>query len=268
MPEKCPSCGTSVVREGAYLLCPAGLSCQAQLRGRIRHYASRDALDIEHLGQETAGKLVARGLVASLADLYRLEPEDLERLEGFAEKSARQLHAAIRKSCKPRLDSFLYALSIRHIGQRLAQTLAYHFGSLEELMAAGRDELEKISDVGPEIAGSLLRFFEENEEVIKDLEAVGVEVQPVPTDRGKLPLEGKTFVFTGALNHYTRSEAQKAVEKLGARATSSVSGNTDYLVVGDNPGQKLDEAEEQGIAILDEEAFERLLSSGQDREAS
>jgi DNA ligase (NAD+) len=135
-------------------------------------------------------------------------------------------------------------------------------------MAAGRDELEKISDVGPAIAGSLQCFFEENEDVIRDLEAVGVEVQPVPTDRGKLPLAGKTFVFTGALNHYTRSEAQKAVEKLGARATSSVSGNTDYLVVGDNPGQKLDEAEEQGVAILDEEAFERLLSSGRGREAS
>ncbi len=261
MPEHCPSCGARVERSGAYVLCPAGLSCKAQLRGRIEHYASRPALDIEHLGHKTADQLVARDMVTSLADLYRLEADDLARLEGFAEKSAGQLHAAIQAAREPRLDRFLYALAIRHVGQRLAQILAEHFGSLDQLIAASPTELEQIAAVGPEIAGSLARFFEENQAVLEELKEVGVQVQPMPSGNKATPLEGRTFVFTGALEDYTRSEAEQAVEELGGRATSSVSGNTDYLVVGDNPGQKLDEAKEEGVEILDEQAFARLLSS-------
>jgi len=261
MPEKCPSCGTAVEREGAYVLCPAGLSCPAQLRGRIAHYGSREALDIEHLGAKTARQLVERGLVGSLADLYRLETEDLEGLEGFAEKSAGQLFEAIRNARQPRLDRFLHALAIRHVGQRLAQSLARRFGTLKKLMDADEDELENLPDIGPEIGRSVHRFFEENRKVIEDLKEVGVRVQPMPTGRGTMPLEGKIFVFTGSLADYTRSEAEQAVEALGAQATSSVSGNTDYVVVGKNPGQKRDEAEKQGVKILDEEAFVRLISA-------
>jgi DNA ligase (NAD+) len=131
-------------------------------------------------------------------------------------------------------------------------------------MAAGRDELEGIPDVGPEIAHSVARFFEKNRQVVKDLEEVGVKVQPLSTEqRGKLPLKGKIFVFTGSLNKYMRSEAKKAAEELGARATSSVSGQTDYLVAGNNPGQKLDEAKKQGVRTLGEEEFVRLLSQSQ-----
>ncbi|NIQ95007.1 MAG: NAD-dependent DNA ligase LigA, partial [Desulfuromonadales bacterium] len=260
MPDECPSCGTAVVREGAYVLCPGGLSCRAQLKGRIKHYGSREALDIEHLGEETAKQLVEREMVASLADLYRLKPDELEQLEGFAEKSARQLHEAIRQTREPRLDRFLYALSIRHVGQRMAQTLARHFGSLDKLMDADPEDLEEIGDVGPEIARSLVRFFEENADVIKALRQAGVRVKPMPAGDGSMPLEGKTFVFTGALENYTRSEAEQAVEGLGGRATSSVSGNTDYLVVGDEPGGKREEAEERGVRIIDEDEFAKLIA--------
>jgi DNA ligase (NAD+) len=235
--------------------------CPAQLRGRIAHYGSREALDIEHLGTKTAHQLVERGLVGSLADLYLLETEDLEGLEGFAEKSAGQLYEAIRNACRPRLDRFLHALAIRHVGQRLAQTLAHRFGSLEKLMDAGEDELEKIPDIGPEIARSVHRFFEENRKVIESLKKVGVRVQPMPTGKKKMPMEGKTFVFTGSLADYTRSEAEQAVKALGARTASSVSGHTDYVVVGENPGQKRDDAKKHGIKTLDEDDFKRLISS-------
>jgi len=264
MPEKCPACGTPVIREGAYVRCPAGLSCRAQLRGRIAHYASRSALDIEHLGEKTAAQLVERGLVATLADLYRLEPEDVEGLEGFAEQSARQLCAAIAESRRPRLDRFLYALGIRHVGSRLAGTLAERFGTLAKLLAADRDELGKIPDVVPKIAASLIEFFAGNRQVIEELQAAGVEVRPMAGDGKGGPLAGRTFVFTGALEHYTRSEAQAAVEKLGGRATSGVSGGIDYLVAGEEPGQKLNEARDRGIRILDEGEFRKLLA-GKDR---
>lgn len=261
MPEKCPSCGAEVEREGAYYLCPAGLQCPAQLRGRLQHYGSREALDIEHLGEKTVNQLVERGMVKTLADLYRLEPEDLEELELFAAKSARQLYEAIQDTKKPRLDHFLYALGIRHVGGRMAQILAEKFSTLDKIRTADRSKFLEIPDVGEKIADSLVSFFAENEDVLTDLEDAGVEVQKMPGGKeGGLPLDGKTFVFSGALENYTRREAQRAVEDLGGRATSSVSGNTDYLVAGEDPGQKMDEARDQGVEILDEEAFRRLLS--------
>ncbi len=264
MPDRCPSCEAKVEREGAYYLCPAGLRCPAQLRGRIVHYGSREALDIEHLGEKTVNQLVDRGMVKSLTGLYRLDPADLEKLELFASKSAQKLYDAIQNTRKPRLDHFLYALGIRHVGGRMAQILAKNFKSLENIRKADKSQLIEIPDIGEKIADSLVSFFTENEEVLKDLEDAGVQVQKMPGgEEGSLPLSGRTFVFSGALENYTRSEAQKAVEDLGARATSSISGNTDYLVAGEDPGQKLDEAKEQGVEILDEEAFLELLSSAE-----
>jgi len=259
MPEQCPSCGTEVVREGAYVLCPAGLSCPAQLRGRLQHYGSRAALDIKHLGEQTADQLVARGLVTTLADLHRLTAEELRRLEGFAEKSARQLHQAIQDARQPSLDRFLYALSIRHVGQRMARHLARQFGTLEKLRNADRDELEAIADVGPETSRSLRHFFSENRQIIDDLADAGVEIQPMPQAGSEMPLEGKTFVFSGALDNYTRDEAQQAVERRGGGATSSVSSQTDYVVVGADPGQKRAEAEEHSVKIIEEQEFMRIL---------
>lgn len=264
MPEACPACGAAVYRDGAYHICPAGLACRAQRVGRILHYASREALDINGLGEQTAGDLVGKDLVRDIADLYKLRVDDLLNLEGFARKSATQLHDAIQNAKAPPLDRFLYGLGIRHVGQRVADILARRYRSLEKLAAADAHDLETIPEVGPEIALHVSRFFgeQENQDVLARLDAAGVEVRPMPARRDDRPLEGKTFVFTGRLAAYTRSEAEEAVERLGGRATSSVSGNTDYLVRGENPGQKLDDAADEGIEIIDEETFREMIGEG------
>ena len=261
MPDKCPACSSKVYREGAYYLCPAGLACRPQLVGRIIHYGSREALDITGLGQKTTEDLARKELVGDIADLYRLSVEDLLKLDGFAQKSATQLHQAIQDTRNPRLDRFLYALGIRHVGQRMAHILARRYGSLEKLKNADRDELEQIPEVGPEIALSVSRFFRdpENRQVLNRLEKAGVQVHSMPAGKTALPLSEKTFVFTGSLKNYTRSEAENRVEELGGRAASSVSGNTDYLVKGEDPGRKLQDARQEGVEIIGEDRFEELL---------
>lgn len=261
MPKHCPVCGTQVVRQGAYSVCPAELSCPAQLVGRIVHYASRNALDIEHLSDKTAKQLVDRELVHDLADLYKLSKDDLKGLEGFAEKSATQLHDAIQGSKQPRLDRFLYALGIRHVGQRTARILADELGNLDAVKNAGLARLQAITDIGDEIAHSVKDFFdqEENRDVLTRMKRAGLEVQPMPSSAKKQPLKDKVFVFTGKLQHYTRSQAKERVELLGGRATSSVSDHTDFVVVGEGTGSKLDEARRHGIKRIDESEFRRMV---------
>jgi DNA ligase (NAD+) len=260
MPSRCPSCGSSVVREGAYVLCPAGLTCPAQRIGRIIHYASRDALDIETLGEKNVKQLVEKGLVRQLPDLYKLKEQELQSLEGFAEKSAAKLYRAIQGTKEPPLDRFLYSLGIRHVGEHVAQVLARRFGSLEKLKNAGQEELEQVQEIGPEIAESLYNFFqdEENRKILDQLKEAGVRPRKME-ERRSLALEGLTFVFTGELHGYSRKEAEQKVQALGGRAASSVSGNTDYLVVGEGPGSKLEEAKRQDVKILNEKQFEELL---------
>lgn len=261
MPERCPACGTRVTREGAYYMCPAGLRCAPQLIGRIVHYGSRQALDIEGLRDKTAKQLVERGLVHDLADLYHLSTRDLEGLDGFAKKSAGQLHAAIQNSKRTRLDRFLYGLGIRHVGEHMAQVLARQFGDLEALSGATREELERVPEVGPGVAESIAEFFDrpENQEVLQRLWAAGVEVEPMRRREEKLALEGKSFVFTGSLSKYSRSEAEQLVQQLGGRTSSSVSSQTDYVVAGENPGSKLEQAREHGVQAVDEEEFIKLI---------
>jgi len=261
MPERCPVCGTKVVREGAYYFCPAGLSCPAQLHGHIVHYASRDAMDIETLGDKVAKQLVERGMVKDLADLYYLKPEDLLKLEGFAEKSAYKLYESIQKTKNPPLDRFLYALGIRHVGQHVARVLAIEFGSLEALKKASLEDLVSIHEIGTEIAQSVYGFFnlERNLIIVERLIKAGLKVQKVEKP-GKLSLEGKIFVFTGELQKYKREEAMELVENLGGRATSSVSSKTDFLVCGRNPGSKLDQAKKLKVKIIDESEFEKIVS--------
>jgi DNA ligase (NAD+) len=264
MPDECPVCGSEVFREGAYHFCPGGLSCRAQLKGSLVHYASREAMDIDHLGEETAKDLVEREMVEDIADLYDLEAEQLEELEGFAERSAGQLHEAIQSARSPRLDRFLYALGIRHVGRHVAGVLAGELGDLGSVREASAERLSEIDEIGPEIADSIAGFFddERNTEVLDRLLDAGVDPRPVKDGSGG-PLEGVTVVFTGGLEGYTRSEARRRVEDRGGRATDSVSSATDYLVVGDDPGGKLDEArEEESVEILDEEGFEDLLEEG------
>ncbi len=261
MPEKCPVCGTRVIKEGAYHFCPAGLSCPAQLIGNVVHYASREALNIEGLSEKTAVQLVRSGMVNDLADLYHLSVDDLLKLDGFAQKSANQLYNAIQQSKKVNLARFLYGLGIRHVGQHIAQVLSREFESFDQIVNANRDELGEINDIGPEIASSIEEFFQQrkNSEVLERLLGSGIEIEAMSKQKAHLPLKGKTFVFTGELSSYTRSEAEEIVEELGARATSSVSSQTDYVVVGKGPGSKLDAARRQGIEILDEKDFEKLV---------
>jgi DNA ligase (NAD+) len=232
--------------------------------GRIRHYASRDALDIAGLGEKTARDLVEKNLARDIADLYRLSIEDLLSLNGFAQKSARQLYEAIQNSKNPRLDRFLYALGIPHVGQRVAALLARKYRSLQNLQKAGPGQLEATAEIGPQIAGHVVRFFElpSNREVLQRLWQAGVQVQEMPGPAPeRSPLEEKSFVFTGKLEDFTRAQARQAVQRLGARAVSSVSASTDYVVAGQDPGGKLDQARRLNIRILDEQAFKELLES-------
>lgn len=261
MPKRCPVCGAHVFKEGAYYFCPGGLSCPPQLIGRIIHYASRNAMDIDGLGDKTAEDLVQKGIVKDIADLYNLSVEDLLKLDGFAEKSATQLYEAIQGTKSPRLDRFLYALGIRHVGERLARVLADRYRSLAALRNATRDELEKTEEIGPEIACSVAMFFseKENKNILARLEDTGMKVQDMPKEKKALPLQGKTFVFTGKLTNYTRDKAQGLVERLGGHTTSSVSGETDYVIMGEDPGSKLDQAKKYKTEVLDEEQFDSLL---------
>jgi DNA ligase (NAD+) len=261
MPDTCPACSAKVIKEGAYYFCPAGLSCPSQLIGHIIHFASRDALDIEGLGDKTAKDMVDKEMVKDMADLYQLSVDDLLQLDGFAQKSATQLYEAIQSTKNPRLDRFLYALGIRHVGQHIARVLSQEYRTFDKLRKTSRSQLEEIAEIGPGIAQSVEKFFgeEENRAVLDRLASLGIKPQEMESGKETTALEGKTFVFTGKLQGYTRKEAEDRVETLGARATSSVSSQTDYVVVGENPGSKIDEAREQGVEILDEKEFEELL---------
>ncbi len=261
MPEKCPVCSSEVHKEGAYYFCSSELSCPAQLIGRIVHYASREAVNIEGLGERTVRQLVEKKMVANVAGLYLLSIENFLTLEGFAEKSARKLYQAIQSAKRIRLDRFIYALGIRHVGQHIACVLAQHYKSFNALQKSSQAELERIPEIGPEIARSISQFFhqEDNIRVFEQLFKTGVEVINMPSYKEELPLKGKTFVFTGELERYTRSEAEEKVMLLGGRAASGVSKKTDFLIAGKDPGSKLEDARKYEIKILSEREFEGLL---------
>jgi DNA ligase (NAD+) len=261
MPVKCPVCNTKVVREGAYYFCPNGLSCPAQLIGHLIHYASRQAMNIEGLGEKTVRILVERDMVKSLADLYRLKVGDFLALEGFAQKSAEQLYHAIQDKKSPKLDRFLYALGIRHVGEHVARVLARRYRTLGKVVQADLEDLKETAEIGPEIAQSVYEFFKQSQskKVLKEVEGAGLKVEELPPLKANAKLRDMTFVFTGELESYTRDEAERLVEELGGRAASSVSGNTDYLVVGVNPGSKLNEARKHNVRILDEKEFKKLV---------
>ncbi len=267
MPNHCPVCGSSVGREGAYFYCTGQSVCGAQLKGAIEHFASKHALNIEGLGKKTVAQLVDQGLVRSLADLYRLTKADLVRLEGFADRSATLLLESIAGSKTVSLDRFLMGLGIRQVGQHIAKVLAREFASLNDIMLADRERLQQIREIGPEISDSLAAYCSEprNREVIAQLQESGVQVAPgmATGDRRKSPLAGKTFVFTGGLDRFTRDEAQRAVETAGARVASSVSKKTSYVVVGRDPGSKLDQARTLGVTILTEQDFSALMGENE-----
>ena len=259
MPDLCPVSGSEVVRDGAYFVCTGGLSCSAQLLGSVQHYASRGALDIEGLGEKTVRQLIAVGLIrSSLADLYQLTEEDLLPLDLFAETKAENLIAAIEASKGTTLSRFIYGLGIRHVGEHIADVLAQEFGSVEALMAANEEALLDVHEVGPGVARSVREFFADpaNREVIRQLREAGIE--PRVEERLRV-FDGERFVVTGSLERWGRTDVAELLESLGARVTSSVSAQTDYLVVGGKPGSKARRAAELGVEILDEEEFVALL---------
>jgi len=260
-PEHCPECGAEIERDGPLAFCPAGLGCPAQREQAVEYYGSREALDIEGLGAERVEQLVEAGVVAEPADLYELAIWDLTGLEGWGQQSAGNLIAEIERTKEPELPDFLTALGIPEVGKTTARELARAFGSFEAIRTASEDELRQVPDIGPKVAASIRDFFE-NERTSEAIDRLleHVDPQEVETEDDD-SLEGKTFVFTGALEEMTRGEAQELVERHGGSATSSVSGNTDYLVAGSNPGQtKRDDADAEDVPILSEEEFSELLA--------
>jgi DNA ligase (NAD+) len=253
MPEACPVCDTDAVQDGPNHFCP-NVSCPARLKESIEHFSQRGAMDVEGVGEALAETLVATGLVESLADLYDLTVEDLASLEGYGERSAQNVLEELDASKDVELSRFLFALGIRRVGSERARQLAAAF-TLEDLRGADREELLAVEDVGPEVATAIADFFETeaNQRLIDRLLDAGIE--PTRPERGD-ELEGQTFVFTGSIGGYSRSEATEILERNGASVTSSVSSRSDVLVVGENPGAtKLEDAEEHDVETMDEATF-------------
>ncbi len=264
-PTTCPECGTELTKDkgGVYIRCPE-YQCPAQLKERIRYFASRKAMDIEGLGDKLVDQLVAGEMVASFGDLYRLTFGQAVSLERMGKKSADSLLDGISESRNRGLGRLLNALSIRHVGTRVAEVLAGHFGTMDALQQASVEEIGKIHEVGDTIAQSVHDFLNDQRgiDLIDDLRSIGLDMAAAKTlavENAKFA--GKAFVVTGTLHKYTRDEIQDRIKSLGGRASSSVSKKTDYLVAGENAGSKLSKAEKLGITILSEEEFD-LLASG------
>jgi len=269
MPEHCPVCGGKVVRvEGEADHRCVNANCPAKLRESVLHFASRGVMNIEGMGDALVNQLVERGLVRSVADIYDLDRDKLLALERMGGKSAQNVLDEVEASKKLPLERVIYGLGIRFVGERTAELLAQHFGSLDELIkaatpadeAAAVEKLEEVEEVGPRVAGSIREFFLEprNMELVKRLQQAGLRFSGQRKRRGTR-LAGKTFVLTGALEHYTREEAKKLIEDAGGKVASAVSKKTDYVVAGAEPGSKLDKARELGIQVVDEAGLKELL---------
>jgi DNA ligase (NAD+) len=262
MPEHCPVCGGNVVRtEGEADHRCVNANCPAKLQGTILHFASRHVMDIDGLGESLVNQLTERGLVKNVADLYRLTKDDLLTLERMGEKSADNVLKEIADSKKLPLERVIYGLGIRFVGERTAQFLAEHFGSLDAIMDASAEELEEVNEVGPRIAESIVEFFadEHNRKLVGDLRKAGLTFTGQKKEKGT-KLAGKTFVLTGTLVRHTRDEAKQMIEDAGGRVSGSVSKKTDYVVAGAEAGSKLDKARELGVSVIDEDEMEKLLA--------
>jgi DNA ligase (NAD+) len=264
MPERCPVCHTKVLRaEGEVAVRCVNAACPAKLKESLTYFARRRAMDIDGLGEALVDQLVERGLVHDVADLYSLTHDQLAKLERFGDKSASNLLREIEQSKAEDLARVIYAIGIPFVGERTAQLLADHFGSLDELAAATREGLEQIHEVGPKMSEGIHQFFAQsrNQKVLNKLKAAGVRwEQQRSASHGLRPLDGKQFVLTGTLPHYSRDEAQRLIEAAGGRVIGSVSKKTDYLLAGDDPGAtKVEKAKSLGVPSIDEGALMRLL---------
>ncbi|MFZ0419058.1 MAG: NAD-dependent DNA ligase LigA [Candidatus Sulfotelmatobacter sp.] len=261
MPETCPECGTKVVRtEGEVDYRCVNANCPAKLRETILHFASRGIMNIDGMGDALVNQLTERGLVKNVADIYELTKDDLLSLERMGDKSAQNILDEIENSKKLPLERVIYGLGIRMVGERTAQFLAEHFGSMEELEKAGVEELQAVNEVGPRIAESIVEFFSiaANRKLVERLREAGLTLTGHKKQRGT-KLAGKTFVLTGTLAHFTRDEAKKMIEDAGGKVTGSVSKKTDYVLAGADAGSKLDKAKELGVKVIDEKEMEKVL---------
>ncbi|MBN1354573.1 MAG: NAD-dependent DNA ligase LigA [Candidatus Omnitrophica bacterium] len=259
-PTECPSCNAKLYREpGEVALRCNNVSCAAQIKQRILHFASRNAMGIEGIGVALVEQLVNKGLVKDCADLYYLKSDDLRKLERFADKSAQNIIDAVQNSKEVDLGRLVFALGIKHVGQKAAWVLADKFRSIEELKKQGIDALTSINEVGPVMAESIFNFFNnrKNLEALARLKKAGVKTE-MPQRAKKTLLDGKTFVITGALKGYTRQGISEKIRSLGGEVSSSVSKNTDYLIAGDEPGSKLDKARKVGVKIISENEFTKI----------
>jgi DNA ligase (NAD+) len=260
-PEKCPVCGTKVVRtEGEVDYRCINANCPAKLLGTILHFASRGVMNIDGMGDSLVNQLIERGLVKNVADIYDLSKKDLLSLDRFADKSAQNILDEIESSKKLPLERVIYGLGIRMVGERTAQFLAEHFGSMDALEHASVEELQNVNEVGPRIAESIVEFFSiaANRKLVERLREAGLTLKGQKKERGT-KLAGKTFVLTGTLAHFTRDEAKKMIEDAGGKVTGSVSKKTDYVVAGADAGSKLDKAKELGVAVIDEKEMEKIV---------
>jgi len=261
MPKHCPVCNSELYRpEGEAITRCINAACPAQVKERIRHFCTREAMDIEHVGPAVVDQLVEHKLVKDVADLYGLTTKELESLARFAEKSARNVIDSIQNSKDRPSDRLLYALGIRMVGRIVASLIAQHYDSLEDLFDIKAGELEKIHGIGDKVASSVERFFaqKENHKLIERLKKDGVRITAQKA-KGPQPLKNKTFVFTGGLAMMARPEAEELVRSLGGHPSSSVSKQTDYLVAGTEPGTKYEKAKKLGVKIISEKEFDSLI---------
>lgn len=261
-PRRCPVCGSAAFRpEGEAISRCTNPSCPAKLRESLLHFAWRQAMNIEGLGEALVDQLIDKKLVRAIPDIYALRHEDLVNLERMGPKSSRNLLAEIENSKKRNLAAFVFALGIRHVGERLARTLAENFGTLDALASASAEDLIQVEDIGPTVAESIVFFFSQPENIalLRRLKEAGLDFRPEAKKAGPKPLAGKTFVITGTLERFERDRAKELIERQGGKVTASVSRKTHYVVVGESPGSKLSRARELGIAVLSEEQFLKLI---------
>ena len=264
-PTHCPECDSALVKDegGVYIRCPNYL-CPAQLRERLRFYATRNAMDIEGLGDKLVEQLVEAELVSGYADLYRLSSDQVAELERMGDKSSKNVVINIQASKTRGLAKVLNALSIRHVGTQVAATIAKHFGSLDAIRKATLEELSEINEIGEVIAASLHRFVHQSpgSDILQELENAGVVMTEAMAEEEQISdvFAGKTFVVTGTLTDFTRDQIHELIVQHGGKTSSSVSGKTDYLVSGEKAGSKLAKAQDFGVEILSEADFQRLIA--------
>jgi len=261
IPQKCPSCSSPLSKDEdeVYIRC-INPNCPEQLRRNIIHFASRDAANIEGLGENTVDALLEKKLIKNIADIYRLKKEDLLKLDLFKDKKSENLLSQIEKSKSISLEKLIYALGIRHVGEKVSRILAERFKTMANLMNATLEELTSINEIGPTIASSIYNFFRNPDirKLLEELKSLGLNMKYISTVKEE-KLKGLSFVFTGELETMTRDEASKKVMELGGNVVSSVSKKTSYLVVGKEPGSKLEKAKKLGIKIINEKEFLDLL---------